>query len=94
MLNAEKYRRSLEMCCPACGGKQFEFDLENLEDSSAIKCNSCQTTFTKAALIKANNQSISEQIENMKAEVVADVGREMKSAFEKAFSGNKFIKTR
>lgn len=90
MLNAEKYARNVSLLCPTCGQSQFEFDAENLQDDSIVKCTSCQLTFTKAQLVEANSENISGHVTEIGKELTHDLRKE----FRKAFSGNKFIKMR
>ncbi len=88
MINAEKYSRSVAMSCPTCGGGQFEHDPENLDDTALIKCASCQLTLTRAQLVEANNENVSEHLSEMGKEMVEDLKNDLK----KAFFGNKHIK--
>jgi hypothetical protein len=88
MIGAEKYNRSVNMLCPTCGESQFEYDPENLDDYSLVKCNCCQMTMTKAHLVDANSENISAHVEEIGKELVEDLSKDLK----KLFAGNKFIK--
>jgi len=76
--------------CSTCGGADFEFN----EDKSYVKCKTCNREYLGGydELVEFNQEQINTAFMDMKQEV----GKEIKTAFEKslkaAFKGNKFIK--
>lgn len=88
MVDVEKYNRNVTLLCPTCGLTQFEYDSENNDDNSLIKCVSCGRTMTKKELIDANDENISAHIEEMGKDIVDDLQNDLR----KSFAGNRFIK--
>jgi len=88
VINPDKYNRSVSMLCPTCGESQFEYDAENLNDSSLVKCTHCQMTMTKAHLVETNSETIAVQAEEMGKEIVEDFKKDLRNAL----GGSKFIK--
>lgn len=93
-MNAEKYRRNVELLCPTCGGTQFSQPEEEVSDVALIACIGCGLQTTKAELISSNAESIQAYADEMKKEIVKDVGKELKKMLTDTFKGNKFIKIR
>jgi hypothetical protein len=88
MLNEDKYKRSITIHCPTCGHTQFEYEPENRNDATLMKCASCQLTLTKAQLVEVNSENISEHVSEMGNELVADLTKDLR----RLFGGGKFLK--
>ncbi|APR51915.1 hypothetical protein CA223_07265 [Sphingomonas koreensis] len=77
-MDAGKYNRSISMQCPTCGGTDFAQD-----DSSIVKCASCDREMTKDELREANGDRIQAELEVIKAEVMKDIRADFAKAFKK-----------
>jgi uncharacterized Zn finger protein len=89
MLNGDKYRRSVELTCPTCGGKQFEVETPSA-DSELVKCHRCNREITKDELIEFNSENVSRHVEEIGKKIVNDLTTELK----RAFSGSTNFKIR
>lgn len=85
-MNVDKYQRELSVLCPTCGYGKFA--CENEEDN-IIKCESCGRTFLKEELLKENEESIYETVQEMGKEAVTDIAKELKSMFKRTLGKNK-----
>ena len=88
----DSYSKSITLRCITCGGEDFEFN----EDKSYIKCNLCNREYLGGydELVELNEEAITESIEVFQAEVTSDIEKDITDMFKKAFSGNKFIKSK
>jgi predicted RNA-binding Zn-ribbon protein involved in translation (DUF1610 family) len=85
----DKYDRSISLNCPTCGGTEFEYESESVDnDSMPIKCPSCGFTTTKSDLIAANGENIEANVEDIKEQFL----KEVKQSLSDAFKGNNFFK--
>lgn len=91
-VNEGKYNRSVKLRCSTCASTDFEYDKER--EDGPIRCTSCDRVFSREELIKENGENIDMEVDEVKAEVVADLQRELTSSLRKAFSGSKGIKFR
>lgn len=84
------YSKSIALKCITCGGENFEVN----EDESYIKCNLCNREYRggRDELVKLNEETISESVESMKADIEKDLKKELSDIFKNTFKGNKHIK--
>lgn len=87
-VDADRYARSVALMCPTCGHKDFE----RADDSSSLRCTSCDRIFTREELIRENGEVIEAEVEELKTEVLRDAKRELQETFRKAFKGSKHIR--
>lgn len=80
------YTNKVEMMCPSCKGKMFEYNAE--EKNSKITCKSCNKQFTKEELLKNNHRNIENNFKKLGEEAMKDFAND----FKKMFSQNKNIK--
>ena len=90
-MDANKYNRSVTLLCPTCGGDQFKYDDES-NPVETLECASCNRQFTRDELIEENGENIFEHKEEMKKEITADLAKELRGTFKRAFHGSKYIK--
>ena len=82
------YSRNITLHCPLCGNTQFEsLDVPHEEamdapDTIRFKCADCQMVYTKAELIESNNESIEDNIKEVKKEVLKDFEKKLKKMFK------------
>lgn len=89
MIDSDKYNRTVSLHCPTCGGTEFSYDaLASNDDTAQVKCSSCNFTTTKHELIAANGENIDAQLDEIKAEILNDLTKSLRSALK----GNKLIK--
>ena len=91
-MNDEKYRRSILLLCPTCGGSDLEYEED--QSTQLIECVRCGHKTTQDGLIRDNAENISANVEEMKREVSKEVGKEIERSLKKALSSNKFIKVK
>lgn len=84
------YSRNVEMICPVCGSKTFEYDTE-IEDGD-VKCISCERVFTRQELFDANQENMNINLEEIQQEVVKDTADEINKMLKKTFGNNKNFK--
>lgn len=91
-MKSGKYDRNVTLCCPTCGGTQFEYD-NGIDDAHAnVRCISCNREMTKEELIHENSENIEEHVSEIGKEARDDLVKEMRKNLKKAFKGNKYIK--
>jgi transcription initiation factor TFIIIB Brf1 subunit/transcription initiation factor TFIIB len=83
-----KYNRSIALLCPTCGHKDFERD----DEHGPIRCTSCDRVFTREELIRENGPVIEAEVEEVKAEVVADLRKHLHDSLATAFKGKKGVR--
>lgn len=86
-MDAEKYTRSVRLLCSTCGSSDFAYE----DAAGPLRCNSCDRVFTRDELIAENGAIIENELDEMKAQVVGDFGKEMREMLRKSFSGSKHI---
>jgi predicted nucleic-acid-binding Zn-ribbon protein len=83
MIDSDKYNRTVNLHCPTCGGTEFSYDsLASDDDLVQVKCTTCNLTTTKHDLIAANGENIDAQLDEIKAEVLNDLTKSLRSAFK------------
>lgn len=90
----DKYNRNVTLLCPTCGGTLFQFDGESEDSITSAKCIGCNREFSKQELIDMNAENVGEHADEMKKEIAADFGKELKRRLQQAFKGSKYIKVR
>lgn len=89
-MQPEKYERTVSMQCPTCGGYEFEMEDENQE--SFIKCVGCNYETSRQTLIDENAKNIQAHVDEVKQEIVSDFQKEFNVSLKKAFGNNKFFR--
>ena len=84
----DDYAINVEMVCPLCGGKTFEYD----ELDSPVKCIGCNKIFTREELFDSNQENMSINMDELKKEVLDDVASDFKNMLKKTFKNNKNFK--
>jgi hypothetical protein len=87
-MSLQNHDRSVGLRCSTCAGVDFKRDPEL--DDGPIECAGCGRIFTREQLIAENGEIIDIALDEMKADIVADV----RTQFRKAFQGFKHIKLR
>ena len=85
------YSKSIQLRCVVCGSdSNFEYN----EDKSYIKCTKCNREYLGGydELVELNQSMIAEELEATKAEITADLNKDIHNMFKKAFKGNKYNK--
>lgn len=80
--------RSVTLICQTCAGTDFVRASEFAD--AAITCAGCGRVYTREGLITENGESIQASVDEVKAEIVADVRQQ----FREAFRGLKHFKVR
>lgn len=75
----DDYSRSVSMQCSTCGGTDFEFE----DESSPVRCAGCDRVFTHEELIRENGARIESEVEDVKAQIVADIRKDFSKMFKK-----------
>lgn len=88
----ESYDKSFELKCITCGDSNFETNA----NKTWLKCNRCDREYPKGydELVELNQGSINREMEDSKNEIKADIEKDLKNMFKKAFKGNGNIKLR
>ncbi len=86
-MDADKYCRSIKLLCSTCGNSDFDFD----DETRPLRCTSCDRVFSREELINENGSLIESEVNEVKAQVIGDVKKELSDSLRKAFSGSKFI---
>ena len=81
------YSKNVELICPVCGSKTFEYDTE-IEDGD-VTCISCKKVFTREELFEVNQENMNINLEELKQEVLKDTSDEIHKMFKKTFGNNK-----
>jgi hypothetical protein len=87
-MDADKYSRSVILICPTCGHKDFERE----DDNPPLRCTGCDRAFSREELIRENGEIIEAEVDEVKAELIADFKKEFSDRMRKAFKGSKHIK--
>lgn len=86
-----RHDRQVSLNCPTCGNTQFEV----LEiDAAPVVCARCGRALTREELVRENAENLTAQVEEMKAQVIGQVQRDLSEMLRKAFSGNKNFRIR
>lgn len=93
-MDSEKYTRSVTLLCPTCGNSILEQSEDGDNQEGMIRCPSCDRTMSKEELIHENGVVLNSAVDEMKAEVLEDVQKELKDMLKKAFSGSDHIRIR
>jgi predicted nucleic acid-binding Zn-ribbon protein len=83
----DEYAKKVELACPVCGGKTFQYD-STITDGPAT-CLLCKRTFSRDELLAANSETLSANMEELQKEAVDDMGKELRKKLKDAF-GNSF----
>jgi uncharacterized Zn finger protein (UPF0148 family) len=83
----DEYSKKVEMICPVCGGKTFEYDSAIAD--GPVKCISCKREFSREALVDSNQENMAIHTDELKSEVMEDVAKEMKEMLKKTFGNDK-----
>ena len=73
------YSRSVSMQCSTCGGADFEFE----DESSPVRCVGCDRIFMREELVRENGARIESEVEDVKAQLVADIRKDFSKIFKK-----------
>lgn len=84
------YDRSIELKCITCGDSNFTYN----EDKTFIKCNRCDKKYSGGydELVELNQDTINQELDELKEEVVKDAKQEFQDMLKKALKGSKNIK--
>ncbi len=81
--------KNVVMHCPICGNDQFENmdevvddDFVNAPDDVRFKCPDCKSVFTKAELIRDNQESIELGIDELKDAALKELEKKLKKMFK------------
>ena len=87
-MSLSDHSRSVSMICQTCASTDFEYD--NEDSTGNVQCAGCSRQYTREELIEANSELIAANVDEVKAEIVAD----FRSVMKKTFKNSKFIKVR
>ncbi len=87
-MSLSDHKRSVSLICQSCASTEFEHDDE--DSTGNVQCAACGRQYTRDELIEANSELIAANVDEVKAEIVADFRRTM----QKSFKNSKFIKVR
>ena len=73
------YSRTVSMQCSTCGGTDFEIEGE----SSPVRCAPCDRIFIREELVRENGARIESEVEDVKAQLVADIRKDFSKIFKK-----------
>ena len=87
----KSYDKTIQLRCVVCGSAE---DFESNEDKTYIKCKKCYMEYPGGydELVELNQALIQEELEDTKAEIAKDLGKDIHDMFKKAFKGSKIIK--
>ena len=89
-MDTEKYKRTVSLHCPTCGGTLFGgIDDPSNED---VTCASCDRTLNRDELLRENSENIEEHLGEMKAAITKDFTKQLQDSLKSAFKGSKNIK--
>lgn len=71
--------RSVTLHCQTCAGSAFEHDPGNLD--APITCVGCGRVYSREQLLALNGEIIEANLEEVKAELAADVRKHLKDVF-------------
>lgn len=80
--------RSITLHCQTCAGVAFEHDPDDLD--APITCAGCGRVYSREELITHNGEIVEASVDEMKAEVFADVRKHLQDAFR----GSRYFKIR
>ena len=86
----KSYDKDVKLRCITCGDTDsFEFN----DDKTWIKCTKCNREYPGGydELVDLNQQTINQQIEKTKSEVIKDLEKDFTEMLKKTFKGNKNI---
>jgi predicted nucleic acid-binding Zn-ribbon protein len=81
------YSRKVEMICPVCGGKTFQY--ESAVTDSPVTCVICKRTFSRDQLVNANQENVDANLNELGDEVMKDVRKDISDMIQKTFGNNK-----
>lgn len=73
------YSRTVSMQCSTCGGADFEFE----DEDSPVRCVGCDRIFMREELVRENGARIESEVEDVKAQLVADIRKDFSKIFKK-----------
>ena len=73
------YSRIVSMQCSTCGGTDFEIENE----CSPVRCVGCDRVFVREELVCENGARIESEVEDVKAQLVADIRKDFSKIFKK-----------
>jgi uncharacterized Zn finger protein len=83
-MDPDNYSRSITLYCPTCGGTEFEYDDDTMDEEDAIVCcTSCGNSLTRVALNEANSEHITAHVEEIKEEIVKDISNQISNMFKR-----------
>lgn len=74
--------RSVTLHCQTCAGSAFEHDPDNLD--APITCVGCGRGYKREELLALNGEIIEANLEEVKAELAADVRKHFKDTFRRS----------
>ncbi len=80
--------RNISLLCPVCGNDQFEHLGEQSEELQEplfdvrFRCSDCGSIFTKEALLRENSEKINIAVEEIKADVIKEIEKELKNSLK------------
>ncbi|TGM74383.1 hypothetical protein EHR01_10680 [Leptospira mtsangambouensis] len=86
----KEYSRKIELICPLCGSKLFEYDEQ--KENPDITCISCKKIFKKDELTEANQENFSININELHKEATKDIAKDLKEILKKTLGKNKNFK--
>lgn len=81
--------RKVAMRCPVCGNDQFEsLDVEHVDllyasGTAKLRCSDCSAVYTKDELLAENGEAIEIAADEIAAEAMKDLEKELKKAIKK-----------
>ncbi|MDO3623686.1 hypothetical protein Q3O98_21650 [Ralstonia pseudosolanacearum] len=88
-MDESKYNRVIQARCPTCGGTFFSSDGASEDDSSVVKCASCDRTMTRGELRSENRESIEEHAREIGEQAAKDIADELRQMLKKTFGNSK-----
>lgn len=81
----KNYNHRIEMNCPNCKNKKFEYDQD--DENSIITCFFCKRQFTKDELLHLNKKEVDKVAKKIGEEMLSNFATELK----KSFKNNKYM---
>ena len=81
--------RKVTLLCPLCGNDQFESldkefeDFLHADDDVRVRCSDCGSEYTKRELINSNAAIIDNAVDELAADTVKELEKELKKAMKK-----------
>jgi hypothetical protein len=85
-MSLQGHSRSVGLRCSTCGAADFRHDPAH--DEGPVECATCGRVFARDELIRENGEIISSGVDELKADIAADI----RAQFRSAFAGSKVIK--